>query len=151
MPRVTGQTMNTTTTPEWWFGRKAPTSATCAWGARAIYQYDSRDGWYIDILDDRQQGVGTAEHRRLLSEFLNTYAIPRMRVEFPKCEESVYAFEHDGWHVEANTHGNSGYLYMGAWPIGDVPQTSSAPYAPPPAPRIPRTKRRTTLPRSPWR
>lgn len=33
-----------------WFGRKAPVSAPCAWGARAIFQSDGRGGLQVDLV-----------------------------------------------------------------------------------------------------
>lgn len=115
-----------------WFGRQAPATAPVAWGARAIY---GRDG-YIDLLPDRQQGIGVLEARLLLSAFLNTYALPRLREEYPRSENDLLMFEHDGWHLEASTHNNSGYLYIGAWPVGaEVPTVESAKWLPAPKPR----------------
>jgi hypothetical protein len=132
------------------FGRKAPDGAVVSWGARAIYDFDLRHGWQIDLLWDRQQATGSEAHRALLQEFLNKYALPRLRAECrlgPDSQE-VFSFDEGGWHVEASTQASHGYLYIGAWPLADVPEGKPPKYKAPPKPRLPKARpKRLVYPR----
>ncbi len=134
---------------DYWFGRKAPESAPCAWGARAIY--GQSNGYTIDLLPDRKSVRGNDAQRAAMYAFLDTYALPRLREEYPRSENDLMMFVVDGWHVEASTHNNSGYLYIGCWPTGaEAPTMPVAPYKAPKK-RDPKPRRKTiVMPRRPW-
>jgi hypothetical protein len=92
------------------------------WGARAI----TNEQGMIDLVYNRQAWYGETEHRKKLGDLINKY-LPHIqlrykqllregKVSMDKSNRVVLAEDLDAnLHVEGNTNGSFGYLYLVAW------------------------------------
>ncbi len=103
---------------EHWSGLTPPDAATCAWGARAIYQ--GRGAPLLDFLPDHQSYRGAKITKKvfkaLVSELRRAVALAHpdptadhtYEVEHPK---------HPGWRIRFNPRASHGYMYCLIWRI----------------------------------
>lgn len=117
--------------------------ATVWWGARAIYDQMSCS---FGLLWDRKQTVG--ENAEPLWKWLDEWGLPALRKALSdnlvrsNDEEDIVVDSH-GFKLIANPNRSYGYLYIGAWPMGEMVM----PPDPPKARRDQRPKPPRTRPR----
>ncbi len=110
--------------PAHWFGLRIrkPASTGPQWGARAILDTRGRRP-QVDMVWDRQQAEGEdPAARQALVDWLNNYAIARMRREAIDLHDgpphNVITFADRGFVIRSEARG--GYLYMGACREADL-------------------------------
>ena len=97
------------------------------WGARTIYNaFD----YTFDILWDRKQTIG--ENAEPLWKWLDEWGLPTLRKELERLhvqanDEEDIVVESHGYKLVANPNRSYGYLYIGAWPIGEMVMPPDAP------------------------
>jgi len=122
------------------WGLQPPDGATAAWGARAIYTFDHRAAMsnltkagkqrvrgrkparVVDLLHDRQGGVGEPAALTGLAGWINRVGLPWLRAEVDRlrlaCDSAQVVTYTDGsYTIAASPKASHGYLYIGAWEV----------------------------------
>lgn len=119
--------------PRDWYGKLPPEGKPVAWGARAIY----RDG-VVELVWDRNQFCGEPGLFKQAKEVVDKWLLPQLVHEagdkLSGSEDRDERWEAHGWEIIANPNASYGYLYIGAWPIGDEmpPPPPKGKWKPPP-------------------
>jgi hypothetical protein len=130
------------------WGGPAPAGVTVAWGARAIYRLDTRPAprketprkapapgarprrpaaprtittAEIDLLWDRQGGIGDSAARAPLMAWINKVGLPALRLACAAAyltpdSEARLTISRDGYTITASPRSSYGYLYVTAYP-----------------------------------
>jgi hypothetical protein len=76
----------------------------------------------IDLLWDRQSGLGSDEDKEALLRWVDTVGMPWLHETMEEQDPydigrsvKVFRNEGNGYVIEASPQGSHGYLYIGAW------------------------------------
>lgn len=95
-----------------------PETATCAWGARAIFRPSNT----LEFLHDRLDSWG--DDSMLLRKWIADKGITMLKSLLKELgvrgsDESIVSFEDSGFHLAASPCGSCGYLYIIAYKDGE--------------------------------